>query len=342
MQQKKKIRTRRMQAIKKKRLQETKRQRLTDAHKKKAEAVLKKEYLQAQKKRRIETKTKKRELQNTNTKRQRLIGVPRVGRRTKIFNLPYKENIVKKQLGHNMVILRFKIRGWLDSIDHWSKYRGYLLQQARIKEGVQFGQADTKRGAINRTSICLSTLERHKSVLHALLKKVKLDIISALVHQKQSMDNKDHSLVLVRANIFVDPPSSNAQSLHVDIDRKKGYWRTLKKAPNFSVWNIFLPIQIPFGSIPTLFQPQQATGEAAFNIVTNMNDLIGFDGMYRHKGCGNPTKKLRLFIQLVYVDKWLLYDKQGQIELSEQYNNYESIFDKRSQVGYWVNKQIKV
>lgn len=62
-----------------------------------------------------------------------------------------------------------------------------------------------------------------------------------------------------------------------------------------------------------------------------------------HNGVGNSSSENRIFIHLVYMDRWMLFEERGRKEISEQYNdaemNVDNLNDAKSQVGFWLKPE---
>ncbi len=131
--------------------------------------------------------------------------------------------------------------------------------------------------------------------------------------------------------MFRDPPGSCGQGRHTDICHPG------IGCDEFSVWNVFVPLQLPAGAPETNFDGQEGS-QNRFYETANDKTITVFDGMRKHRETGNKTGRDRLLLHLVFVSARLLRDRQGREEVREQYNNFLSLEDPTSQVGYWLSQ----
>ncbi len=227
-------------------------------------------------------------------------------------------DLISDHLGRK---LRFKIRNFLSKVEHWETLKCLLQKEVTTNKAPDFGQADAKN----------TSLPQRKSVdVHHYCRDVRFKNILQLV-TSNVVNYVEEELVVIRTSLFVDPPGSDEQSMHVDIDPSK--WKYRKKS-KLIVWNILLPIELPVNENDTEFLFHSDKSKQ-FSRKTNLNDVVVFNGSQMHRGKGNNTLENRIYLMIVLVPRWLLVDQQGQIELTEQYNGFESLTNANSPVGYW-------
>ena len=258
-------------------------------------------------------------------------------------------------------IARLKIVNFMNRIKEWGSMRKQLRAFAtkHMGEGNQFGQADVLDQSVERNRISLDVRD-HQHVLKHVQQVIDLvDKILMPALQKNRYDTqtdgddpvmrKMKEYTLVRATLFIDPPGSQKQAEHVDIDPSK--WKP--KRPNFRIWNIFVPIYVPKDSNPTRFKETGLAPKRHKNMEDTCSrriqegetraDILAFDGTMVHNGVGNSSSENRIFIHLVYMDRWMLFEERGRKEISEQYNdaemNVDNLNDAKSQVGFWLKPE---
>lgn len=220
----------------------------------------------------------------------------------------------------------------MDFFPEWPMHKAAMLEMitAEVVESreLEFGQNDAvnaQRPQRKSVQLYAEDLDFVSFGGRKFLEVLETEVISRLETPK-------NRLTLVRTSIFIDPPHSDPQTFHIDINPANIPMRYR----DIHLFNLWVPLLVPRGALPTLFQFNPPT-EWDENEVGD-NDLLVFDGETKHRGQGNPTDEVRAYLMIVYASSSLLLTPQGQKHLSEQYNNRRDISNPNTPVGYWLGR----
>ena len=214
---------------------------------------------------------------------------------------------------------RAKIRGVTTKWEWWGALRTRLLKIARSAPRHEFGFADRIGKGPGRQSLQINRdeLEGHADEYQEIIGVAR----KMLLHIDPTKRN-----VLMRIGVFLDPPGSCVLGRHKDIFNEKIKY-------DFSVWQVFLSLQVPHGAVDTRFHAHE-DHTCSFNTVTDDTTMTIFEAMQKHSAPGNITSQDRLMLQLVFVTDCLMDDELGRKEVREQFNGKKDIEDTSTQVGY--------
>jgi hypothetical protein len=218
-------------------------------------------------------------------------------------------------------VTRAKIREGTAGWTWWIGLAARLRAIAKKDKGVRFGQADKLDDRPDRFSV---EIPHEEFTQHSAEWS---EVIAYCQDFLGIVDSKDVN-VLIRVTVFRDPAGSCGQGRHTDI------FHPGIVCGEFSVWNVFVPVQLPAGAPETNFDGREGSRNR-FTRPVDGNTIMCFDGMRKHRGTGNKTGVDRLLLHLVFVSARLLRDTQGRNEVREQFNN-GPLDDPTTQVGYWL------
>jgi hypothetical protein len=231
-------------------------------------------------------------------------------------------NYVEEDTKRSSRITRAKIRGGTAGWTWWMGLAARLRAVAKEDIGVRFGQADKLDDRPDRCSVQIPHLEFTQHT-------AEWSEIICYCHEFLGIVDRGDTNVLIRVTVFRDPPGSCGQGRHTDI------YHPGIGCDEFSVWNVFVPLQLPAGAPETNFDGREGSRNK-FTRPGDGNTIVFFDGMRKHRGTGNKTAVDRLLLHLVFVSGRLLRDIQGRKEVREQYNNSKNLDDPTTQVGYFL------
>lgn len=225
------------------------------------------------------------------------------------------------------ITIRTKWRGFTKGIDDWENMRNLLTQVSTESDASK--PVDTYGFGLDAKSdykprLCLPiNLDKYKETLVQMNTK----FLYFLRTKKTSLANRQgFPPILLRCGLFVDPPNSQSQIPHADIDATRAFTQTTKQH-SLKMWNFFVPVTTPSKSVETRFEPVERYRTHDFNKDTGIEDAIGFDAMISHAGAGNNTKDDRKLLMFTYASISFFSEERPCFELSDQFNFRKPLVD---------------